>query len=164
MTHKLTIKDKDYLLVGIDKSQRRFEISKKKDISKDYYHLEGINFSSLFLSNNPCKIINTISNLTEKECISLVDTALSIGEEYYKDYDNQTSSGTFFTAKESFISLLKSKNILAKSFVDEPKEFIKSKFNDNNPFESFSNDSKQILAKLKYQNLSDEMLLIEINN
>lgn len=59
------------------------------------------------------KIIGTITKSGEFDfdCEKYVKTANSLGEEYYKDYNNSTKSGTYFSKEESFISLLNSKGI-----------------------------------------------------
>ena len=59
------------------------------------------------------KIIGTItkSGKFDFSCEKYVEKANSLGEEYYKDYNNSTKSGTYFTKEESFISLLNSKGI-----------------------------------------------------
>ena len=102
------------------------------------------------------KIINTISNLTEEECKELVDFIPNRHSDYnlYKNYI--TEGFIFGSSKQSFISLLKSKNILAKSFVEKPIYFTTENSNlQSVKWEDFMGE---------YQNLPDELLLIQINN
>ena len=176
MTHKLTIKDKEYLLVGCPKDINKFVIKNYGYAGK---WLEGIEDSKLnswkvkIDNENTYQIINTISNLTEKECKELVEYSdtrefmPSVAPHYYdyldtNKWDYTEDSGNVIygwkTAKESFISLLKSKNILAKSFVDEPKVYDREKHTIYFDEDIFKKDLE------KYQNLPDELLLIQINN
>jgi len=172
MTHKLTIKDKEYLLVGVPKDACDFDISQNRVDNnvnlyyslKELNHFQRIEINLDYSTNKTYKIINTISNLTEEECEELVETATledvrnerrNATEEikhYFENYlDEQVP---YQTAKESFISLLKSKNILAKSFAEEP---MLSNGDIDSVFEY-----KGIFKE--YEKLPDELLLIQINN
>lgn len=163
MTHKLTIKDKDYLLVEVSLDTCDFKLNYEEEtgyllIYKDnecgnnigdvaHKEIKGLDYINL-------KIINTISNLTEEECKELTTLYPSglYGTEEYKETGMVMLDKT---AKESFITLLKSKNILAKSFIEiplEPQIFKEMRLN------KFEQELKE------YQNLPDELLLIEINN
>lgn len=184
MTHKLTIKDKEYLLAECPKNINKFVIKNYGYAGK---WLEGIEDSTLnswkvkIDNENTYKIINTISNLTEEKCKELVDKYTNYETEHeqlldgmYEDYLEkgnywvQDSSGiklwAFKTAKESFISLLKSKNILAKSFVEKiwiTEQLVienTTGYTGQKMFEKWEKQEKE------YQNLPDEMLLIQINN
>jgi hypothetical protein len=158
MTHKLTIKDKEYLLVEISKETiYNLGISIcKKVIGDTNNSANWKKFAIQLPIENNYRIINTISNLTEEECKSLVE-CISDSYPVYRNYllDSQYFEYLPKTAKESFISLLKSKNILSKSFVDEPIHI----FSDS----PIKEESKMYMNKLEeYQNLADELLLIEI--
>ena len=156
MIHKLTIKDKEYLLVEVEKDANTFFINSVGCIrySHDVRNRQSTAIEpmslGIYATNENCKIINTISNLTEEECKYVI----RFGWLGYRDYlsSDEYNTYTYLTAKEAFISLLKAKDIFAKSFVDEPNE--KSYRGDH--YENYLNDAE------KYQNLPDEYLLIEI--
>ena len=135
MTHKLTIKDKEYLLVEVPKDaydfklgncpmlgeenegRRKYYVSYKMPNLPDYANHHSITYSTTYFT---AKIINAISNLTEEECKELVENLFT--DEAWKDYTVKENIGygnyKLLTAKESFISLLQSKNILAKENED----------------------------------------------
>ncbi len=105
MTHELEINGKQYLLVGVPKDACGFSIQ------MDFYE------SAQSPQYEP---INTISYLTEEECVPLVEWGSYAGTwRNYITNDNHKSN-QLRTAKASFISLLKSKGILAKSFAHIP--------------------------------------------
>ena len=177
MIHKLTIKDKEYLLVEVPKDANTFYVNNVGCIrySHDIRNRQSTAIEpmtlGIYATNENCKIINTISNLTEGECIPIMEN-----DNWSKPYshlwtkfgvDKKQDFWWVSSAKESFISLLKSKNILAKSFVDEviTHNFGSKQYGSENIFSMTDKELELYNQELKeYQNLSDELLLIQINN
>jgi hypothetical protein len=122
MTHELEINGKHYLLVGVEECSS----DSNPTAGKSMFHFDTgeLSFSIVLPSNFSYTAINTISNLTEEEC-----------------------QANFGMPKSEFISLLKSKGILAKSFEDAP------------PIRDlFGNMSR---AYVRYTQLPEELIIIQ---
>jgi hypothetical protein len=143
MTHELEINGKQYLLVGVPKDGYHYEVFNALTTDVNLIYSTPVNEQGKDMPPNvvwleeyaPFKeyrIIATISNLTEEECEPLVESRIyersgRKGEDVkmFRDYDYPHGFLTDLdTAKASFISLLKSEGILAKSFVEAPAYFV----------------------------------------
>jgi hypothetical protein len=177
MIHELNINSKKYLLIEVN--DEVFELSKDSVHYPDHY-IDNDNFFGKRLvimygkkgtldkeidlpKENNYKDIGFISKLTEEECESLViedlDTPNPLDRRYYNyEVEAFDENNLEFTSKESFISLLKSKGVLAKSFVDFPLQMFYTPEYDcqKYPSECYEEDYKQ------YKKIPQELLLIEV--
>lgn len=108
----IIIKEQTFLAIQIPDNweQLSFEERVNTDVG-DYIKLMANNF---FNPEFKPEIIGTLSQLTEQECVPLVDRARAFGRfGNYRDYSKETDyySTRFMTARESFLSLLTSKGI-----------------------------------------------------
>ncbi len=171
MKIELELNEKKYLLIGIPLNTEYSEIchpNKEADDVDEIYSVlrswpkngglsttelsEGYNFNG--------KIINTITNIAEEECKNLVE----IDEEtsHWEDvndvmYKNYLDDTCFSSAKKSFLSLLKSKSILAQSFTEKPKCYNYTFASKIGLVNKTNNDKVN-----EYKKLPEELILIEI--
>ncbi len=177
MIYKLKIKEQEFILVGVPKYAYDFSntlVPHQIDFTINTPYKESFIKcrDSVILEdywNIPLKIIGAISSISEEDCFDLVDSKelSSLTKHgmqtsiWYMDYNqgiNISSIGEskweYKTAKESFISRLKSNDILAQSFVGKPLAL-----GEATEAILFYNEEMG-----QYNKLPEELILIKINN
>jgi len=113
---EVILNNKNYLLVEIPDSARRFEITTQTDVIETRYYLWAINMVTLYLTTNvKPKIIGKVSDILKDEeiCKGLVELAneqmVDTGNKlHYKDHRSASWELDYDKATDSFKSWLES--------------------------------------------------------